>query len=1105
MSKKNNSYWYKDAIIYEVHIKSFYDSNNDGLGDIKGLTQKLKYLRNLGVTAIWILPFFPSPQKDDGYDIADYVTVNPAYGNLKDFKELLQQAHKYNIKIIIELVINHTSIEHKWFKQARTANKNSALRDRYVWSDNPDKYADARIIFSDFETSNWTWDPIAKAYYWHRFYSHQPDLNFDNKVVQKEIINILDFWLKLGVDGLRLDAIPYLFERENTNCENLPETHDFLKKLRSYVDKNYSDKMLLAEANQWPEDAAAYFGNGDEAHMAFHFPLMPRMFMAVEMEDSYPITEILRITPQISSNCQWAIFLRNHDELTLEMVTDEERDYMYRMYVKNPKAKINLGIRRRLSPLMENDRKKVELMNNLLFTLPGTPVIYYGDEIGMGDNFFLGDRDGVRTPMQWSPDRNAGFSKANPQQLYLPVIIDPEYHYEALNVENQERNTSSLLWFMKRLISARKKFKSLSQGSLDIIDNNNPKLLSFIRKLDEEIVLMVVNLSKYSQSVELDLHNYLNYQPEEVFSFSKFPLIKSRDYMLTIGPYDAYWLQLKEKSLVSIEEKHRVLQVSGSCDKIFEPPVKDSLEEDILPYYVTQCRWFASKAKALKRITIVENALFKIKNQDYYLTIIETTFTGTPSEKYFLPLTCASTYKSLKIIDSFPKAKICSVLIGKEEHVLIDAIFDNLFLSHIFDALVNKKKIKGHSGYFSCIPAKILKEEPNLATVNDPKPLKAEQSNTSAVFSNKYFLKFYRKIDKGENPELEIIKKLSKDTTFKNIPSFAGFIDYKRPNKPEKTIALMQGFVENERDTWKLTCEYLEKYFENLLSYKRGFEQLASLKHTAHISDRNQIPEKLAGFIGEFFLDFVELLAKRTAELHLALSSIKGDAYQPEPFSLLYQKARFQGLESQLHRTFKQLEEQLANLPDELVKDAGTILKDKKYILSVMRKIVTRKLSAKNIRIHGDFHLGQVLFTGKDFIIIDFEGEPARSLSLRKLKKCPLKDVAGLIRSFHYAALSTLFTSTLYNKHDIKLLESWIEPWFECVSAIFLNTYLASIKPSGLVPSNREEIKILMDTFLFEKAIYELAYELNNRPDWLKIPLKGLNHLIKAAKTDESI
>src|SRR4051794_33239353 len=540
--------WFKDAVIYELHVRAFGDSNGDGIGDFDGLTSRLDYLQQLGVTALWLLPFYPSPLRDDGYDIADYAGINPVYGNLRSFKRFLNEAHRRGLRVITELVLNHTSDQHPWFQRSRHAKAGSRWRDYYMWSDTPDRYPGVRIIFEDYEHSNWTWDPVAGAYYWHRFFSHQPDLNYDNPEVREVMLRVVDRWLEMGVDGVRLDAVPYLFAREGTNCENLPETHDYLKALRSHVDALFPGRLLLAEANQWPEDAVAYFGDsakgGDECHMAFHFPVMPRLFMGLRMEDRFPIIDILQDTPPIPENCQWANFLRNHDELTLEMVTDEERDYMYRSYAADPQMRVNVGIRRRLAPLLGNDRRKIEIMNALLFSLPGTPVLYYGDELGMGDNVYLGDRDSVRTPMQWSPDRSAGFSGTNPQQLYLPVIIDPDYHYESINVEAQDRNPSSLLWWMRRIIALRQQHPVFGRGEIEFLYPENAKVLTFIRRDANEEVLVVANLSRLAQSVHLDLHGQRGYTPVELFGGNEFPVIGENPYHLTVGPYGFYWFLL---------------------------------------------------------------------------------------------------------------------------------------------------------------------------------------------------------------------------------------------------------------------------------------------------------------------------------------------------------------------------------------------------------------------------------------------------------------------------------------------------------------------------------------------------------------------------------
>jgi maltose alpha-D-glucosyltransferase / alpha-amylase len=542
---QTNPLWYKDAIIYELHVRAFYDSDGDGAGEFKGLTYKLDYLKDLGVTAVWLLPFYPSPWRDDGYDISDYTGIHPAYGTLDDFKTFLAEAHRRDIRVITELVLNHTSDQHPWFQQARSSRDNPK-RDWYVWSETPDRYKDARIIFTDTEQSNWAWDMSSKAYYWHRFFSHQPDLNYDNPDVREEMWKVIHFWCEMGVDGLRLDAVPYLVERDGTSCENLPETHEVLKFLRHRVDENFPDKMFLAEANQWPKDVRAYFGNADECHMAFHFPLMPRMFMAIRLEDRKPLVDVLDRTPAIPEKCQWGIFLRNHDELTLEMVTMDERDYMYDEFAKDARAKLNIGIRRRLAPLMESDRRRIELLNGLLMSLPGTPIIYYGDEIGMGDNIYLGDRNGVRTPMQWNGGWNAGFSGADPERLYSALISNPLYGYQVVNVESQKRSEHSLLSWMKQLVRVRKSTRVFGRGTMEMLHPLNHRVLSYVREFEGEKILVVSNLSSQAQAAELDLRRWKGTVPIEMFGGSPFPRIGDLPYLLTLGPYHFYWFRLRQ-------------------------------------------------------------------------------------------------------------------------------------------------------------------------------------------------------------------------------------------------------------------------------------------------------------------------------------------------------------------------------------------------------------------------------------------------------------------------------------------------------------------------------------------------------------------------------
>ncbi len=723
--------WFKDAVIYQLHVKSFFDSADDGIGDFQGLTRKLDYLQDLGVSAIWLMPFCPSPLRDDGYDIADYRNINPAYGTLRDFKKFLAEAHRRGLRVITELVVNHTSDQHAWFQRARRAKPGSPWRDWYVWSDTPQRYTDARIIFQDFETSNWTWDPVAGAYYWHRFYSHQPDLNYDNPQVRKAILATLDFWYGMGVDGLRLDAIPYLFEREGTNCENLAETHRFLQEMRAHVDAKFKNRMLLGEANQWPEDAVAYFGDGDECHMAFHFPLMPRLFMAMHMEDRFPILDILDQTPAIPESCQWAIFLRNHDELTLEMVTDEERDYMYRVYAQDPRMRINLGIRRRLLPLLGNHRRLTELANALLFSLPGSPVIYYGDEIGMGDNVYLGDRDGVRTPMQWSADRNAGFSRANPQKLFLPVIISPEYHYEVINVEVQHANPHSTLWWMKRLIALRKRFKAFSRGAIEFLTPDNHRILAFTRCYENERLLIVCNLSRFVQHVQLDLSAYPGMVPVELFGRTSFPSISAAPYFLSLGPHSFYWFYLTPPQTVSEgtytqtgEAAIPVVEVDCNEEEIFNCKAIAQLET-ALPGFLTRSRWFGGKARPLKHAGIVDMFMLTRESKRWAIAIVRVDYLSGETELYTVPMALAHEGESDRLLQEHPQTLIAWLKIkeGSSRVLLYDALADTAFGEALLDVLTRKRTIHGRSGQMRGITTRafrtLVSKRPDPATADE--------------------------------------------------------------------------------------------------------------------------------------------------------------------------------------------------------------------------------------------------------------------------------------------------------------------------------------------------------------------------------------------------
>jgi maltose alpha-D-glucosyltransferase/alpha-amylase len=1077
--------WYKDAVIYELHVKTFHDSNGDGIGDFRGLIEKLDYLQELGVTAIWILPFYPSPLRDDGYDIADYYDVNPNYGTLADFRAFLAAAHERGLKVITELVINHSSDQNPWFQKSRRAAPGSPEREMYVWSDSPEKYKDARIIFKDFETSNWSWDPVAKAYYWHRFYSHQPDLNFDNPAVHELVEKVLDYWLNMGVDGLRLDAVPYLYERDGTSCENLPETLAYLVKLRAHVDANFQGRMLLAEANQWPEDAVAYYGKGDASHMNFHFPLMPRMFMSLQMEDRFPIIDILDQTPAIPENCQWAMFLRNHDELTLEMVTDEERDYMYRVYANDPLARINLGIRRRLAPLLANSRRKIELLNILLFSMPGTPVLYYGDEIGMGDNFYLGDRNGVRTPMQWSPDRNAGFSKANPQQLYLPITIDPEYHYEAINVENQQKNLSSLLWWMRRVIAMRKNFKAFSRGSLEFLYPDNAKVLAFLRRHDDQTILVVVNLSRFSQAAEIDLSRFAGCSLMEVFSQNYFPAIKDTPYPITLGAHGHYWFVLTAQPAAARASQDRVvptIDAAPNLQTLLSDGQRSRFEREILPEFIRHCRWFGAKARTIRELRITEQVPMPGEGGGVFW-FVEIIYTDGAPETYSLPVQIAIGEAAHTIAQAAPHAVIARFA-GAEEAILHDAIWDAAFREQLFRAITQRQSLQGKSGELFGVPGSSLTPD---AKIPPSQVVAAEQSNSSMLFDNKFFLKLYRKLEDGVNPDVEITRFLTEKRGFAHVPAFAGAIEYRRGKSDPTVVCLLQSAVTNEGDAWALTLDSVGRYYERVLGRKADLQ----IEH----APPGPLLEEL---IGGVYPQKARKLGQRTGELHLALASAPDDrAFAPEPFNALSQRSVYQNMRASLRKAFALLQKKLPDLPEAFRAEAQEVLNAEQRILAQEQRILDQRSAASKIRIHGDYHLGQALYTGKDFVILDFEGEPARPLSERKLKRSALRDVAGMMRSFQYAAYSALWQPAM-RPEDIPFLERWADLWYRQMSSVFLQSYLKTTKGASFIPSREADLQVLLEAYLLDKAVYEVGYELNNRPGWVVIPIRGIKHILGA-------
>ena len=1096
----DNAEWYKDAVIYQAHVKAFHDSDGDGIGDLRGLTEKLDYLQDLGITTLWMLPFYPSPQKDDGYDIAAYDAIHPMYGTLKDFRVLLGEAHKRGLRVVTELVINHTSDQHPWFQRARRAKPGSSARDFYVWSDTVERYTDARIIFKDFERSNWTWDHEAQAYYWHRFYSHQPDLNFDSPDVHKAVLGALDFWFNMGVDGLRLDAIPYLYEREGTNCENLPETHAFLKKLRAHVDANYENRMLLAEANQWPEDAVAYFGDGDECHMSFHFPVMPRLFMSVQMEDRFPVIDILQQTPPIPPSCQWATFLRNHDELTLEMVTDEDRDYMYRVYANDPQARINLGIRRRLAPLMGNSRRRIELLNGLLFSLPGTPIVYYGDEIGMGDNIYLGDRNGVRTPMQWSGDRNGGFSRANPQRLYLPVIVDPEFHYEAVNVEIQQNNPASLLWWMKRIIGLRKQHHAFGRGGLEFLHPENHRVLAFVRQTEDETILVVANLSRFAQSVELELGRFQGLSPVEMFGRTAFPPIGELPYFVTLGPYAFYWFSLERQKSEAIRElagARPTLTYRDSWLELLGESRRAELEA-ILPRYLMEQRWFRSKAARITGAEIVDVIPVAHAKGESRLCIVEVTYLDADAERYLLPLSYTDgrraqdllAYDSAAVVASLGRANAPA---NDRVRVLYDGVWDEGLASALLEGVGKGRKWKGEAGELATSRTRAFRKlRGDAERPLRPSVLKGEQSNTNLVLGNRFLMKLIRKVEPGENPELEIGRYLTERTKFRRMPLLAAAIEYHRGREAPATVGVLHEFAASESDAWSLALDDVQRFYEQVLTETSGPVELPPPTPDGHLIEAAgaPIPAHAEAAVGAY-LERARLLGLRTAEMHRALAAGTAPEFAREPFTPLYRRSLYQALRTQTRLTMELLRKRIPRLPEELRPVARQVLQREEALLDRARGVLDRRISGFRIRVHGDYHLGQVLFTGKDFLIVDFEGEPSRSLNERRFKRSALRDVAGMLRSFEYAAVHAARLGPV-RPEDEPVLRPWGRYWTRWVSVAFLQGYLPEAEKGGFLSKTREELSALLGYYLVEKAVYELRYELNNRPDWVGIPLESI-------------
>ncbi len=1109
-AKDPDPLWYRDAVFYEVPVKAFFDSNGDGLGDFPGLTGKLDYLEELGVNCLWLLPFYPSPLRDDGYDVSDYRGVHPPFGTVADFQELVRAAHRRGIRVAAEMVINHTSDEHPWFQAARTAPPGSPLRDFYTWSDTDRKFAEASVLYADAKRSNWTWDPAARAYYWHRFFDHQPDLNYDNPRVREEMLRVLRFWLDLGVDGLCLNGASYLVEREGTSCENLPETHALLREMRGAVDAAYPGRMLQAGMSAWPAEVVPYLGP-EECQMAPHLPLAQRLFLALRQEDRHPVVDILRQTPDLPDGCQWVLLLRNHDELTLALATDEERDYMFREYAGDPRMRLHSGIRRRLAPLLDNSRRRLELLFSLLFSLPGSPVIYYGDEIGMGDNVYLGGRNGVRTPLQWSADRNAGFSAADFARLYAPPVMDPLYGYQAVNVEAQRRDPSSLFHWLRRLIALRKRSRTLARGSLELLEPANRKVLAYVRRHDDETILVVANLARTVQPVELDLSAFAGLVPVELFGRTAFPRVGARPYFLTLGPHSFYWFRLQKEAEdvaarlapVATEDVEVLptLKLSGGWDTVLEGAARAALEKTVLPGFLRAQRWFGGKARRVESVRLTDWAPFPAGAGRAFLALLRVEFADGTGDLYFLPLGVATGAAAGRLYESQRPWVLARLSGPGGEGVLHDALADDDTCTALLDAIGAGRELATKSGRIRAFPTAAYARlrgnaDAPLPVVRGP----ATSSNSLVFYGRRLLLKLFRRLEVGINPDFEIGRFLTEENEFDRIPKVAGTIEYHRQGSGPASLAILQALVPNQGDGWRYTIDELGRYFERASGRMHGPDPVVpDARPLPELAEASPPPGALET-IGAF-LHAGATLGRRTAEMHAALAADPRDpAFAPEPFTTADLAHLRAGIQKQGRQALAALRDNLDRLSGEVAEAARRLQEEGPQALERLGQAPVTAVGGQKIRVHGDYHLGQVLWAENDFIILDFEGEPTRSVEERRARQSPLKDVAGMLRSFHYAAYAGLFAFTQNHPEDFARLEPWAELWQQWVSAAFLRAYRDTAAGAVFLPGDGGAFAALLDAFMLDKAFYELAYELNNRPDWVRIPLRGILALLDQEK-----
>lgn len=1069
--------WYKDAIIYQLHVKSYFDSNDDGVGDFPGLIQKLPYIAALGVNTVWLLPFYPSPRKDDGYDIAEYTGVHPDYGSLADVKKFILEAHKLGLRVITELVINHTSDQHPWFQKARKAKPGSPAREFYVWSDTDEKYSQTRIIFTDSEKSNWSWDPEANAFYWHRFFSHQPDLNFDNPAVLQRIIKVMKFWLDIGVDGLRLDAIPYLIEREGTSNENLPETHEIIRKIRKVIDASYPDRMLLAEANMWPEDVQTYFGKNDECHMAFHFPLMPRIYLALAQEDRFPISDILRQTPDIDPQCQWVIFLRNHDELTLEMVSDTERAYMLNFYAAETKARLNVGIRRRLAPLVQRDRRRLELMTSLLLSMPGTPVIYYGDEIGMGDNIHLGDRDGVRTPMQWSPDRNGGFSRVDPSRLVLPLNMDSQYGYLSVNVESQAEDNHSLLNWTRKLLLLRKAYKSFGRGKLELLYPDNRKVLVYIRSLDtEDPVLCIVNLSGSAQAVELDIPQYDGYYPIELFGGSVFPRIGKSPYMVSMGAYDFYWFRLSQSEPLSRHQTEsripelRTLVLFNDIRELESSSIKPILEQEVLPIYLSLQAWFSEEVDNLQRIALSIEAVIESEDFASLLFIkIETQGISGLGHAYFLPLGIHPQSEDIGL--NAQRLLFSRIRKGPDIRLLIDILGTNGAINTALKLMADNTQVQGEDllvNFHSDGLSQALLEQ-DLSIRRAPE----SHFNNTVIIGEELVLKVERTIEACDRPHPVLaFGEFLKYKRFDYVPKLLGDVTFLYPDGKRSSQIFLHAYIHNKGSAWTWYINRLEHLISDTQDALLASDPSHSLDPWSEIAE------------------FSRLLGERLGNLHtILLEDFNNDEFG-------HYRANRQDINRWIQEALDATEIALVFLNDNVWQNpaqkslADSLLKKTKKLPLIIKSLAQHAKGTLVSRVHGNFHLERVLVSADDIQLIGLGETDDTSVNNPYQKKCQLIDVASMLRSFAYVAfyLERKSEQTHHHREDLAgILARYVARSQE----VFLESYFAHHQRHP-----KAGLSEALAFFTLTRSLHELTYESKTHPEWIESPLRHLNTIL---------